>query len=77
MAFHPSQVYQLTGDRLRELCATVGVDSGGTLRVLRQRLVEFLRADVGSDCEEPTMDQATQADVKGVIVNPPRRPKVR
>jgi hypothetical protein len=71
MAFPPSQVYQLTGDRLGELCATVGVDSGGTVRVLRRRLVEFLRADVDTVCEEPTMDQATQADVKGGIVNPP------
>jgi hypothetical protein len=71
MAFRPSQVYQLTGDKLRELCATVGVESGRTVRVLRRRLVEFLRADAGSDFEDQTMDQTTQADVKGVKVTCP------
>jgi hypothetical protein len=68
MAFRPSQVYQLTGDKL---CATVGVASDGTVWVLRRRLVEFLRADAGSDFEDRTMDQTTQAEVKGDIVNPP------
>jgi hypothetical protein len=55
MAFPASNVYRLTGERLLELCAEVGVDSEGTVRVLRRRLVEFLRTDAEGDSREQIM----------------------
>jgi hypothetical protein len=45
MAFTASHVYRLTGDRLLELWSEVGLESSGSMRVSRQRLVEYLRAD--------------------------------
>jgi hypothetical protein len=61
MAFRALNVYRLTGERLREICVEVGVDSQGTVQVLRHWLVEFLRPDTDSESHEQNMDETTRA----------------
>jgi len=39
MALVSSDIYRLTVDQLRKVCAKEGLDSAGPVRVLRQRLV--------------------------------------
>jgi hypothetical protein len=43
LAFRLTHVVILTGDIPRKLCAAVGVESEGTVQVLRRRLVVFFR----------------------------------
>ena len=71
MAFRASHVYRLTGEKLRELCTAVGVDSEGTVQVLRRRLVEFLRADADSESRVHNMDETTRARADEDSLPPP------
>jgi hypothetical protein len=71
MAFRASHVYRLTGERLREFCVAVGVDSEGTVQALRRRLVEFLRADAERDSREQTTDETAQARASEDSLPPP------
>jgi hypothetical protein len=65
MAFRPRHVYQLTGEKLRELCVEVGIDSEGTVRALRRRLVDFLRHEEEGDSSESNMDTTAQIGATG------------
>jgi hypothetical protein len=62
MDFRPTHVYLLTADKLRELCAEVGVESEGTVQVLRRRLVQFLRDDTEGNPRDQIMDDTARAD---------------
>jgi hypothetical protein len=45
MAISASDVYHLTGDKLRQVCLEQGLDSTQSVRSLRQRFVEHLKSD--------------------------------
>jgi hypothetical protein len=61
MDFRPTHVYLLTADKLRELCAEVGVESEGTVQELRRRLVQFLRHDAEGSPRDQIMDDTARA----------------
>jgi CRP-like cAMP-binding protein len=60
MALTPSEVYYLTVDELRRECFKRGLDSGGTVRSLRQRLTGQIRS---SHMEEVKTSEKAQASV--------------
>jgi hypothetical protein len=71
MAFRVLNVYRVTGEKLTELCTAVGVDSEGTVQVLRRRLVEFLRTDAESTSRDQTMDDTARAQASEDSLPPP------
>ena len=60
MSLSASEVYHLTVDALRQVCSERGLDSSGPVRLLRQRLVDNVRANTMGNSED---EGATQASV--------------
>ena len=66
MAFVPSDIYRLTVDKLRRVCAEEGLDSEGPVRVLRQRLVRhFNAATMVTKRDDVSIKASVSTDLSG------------
>ena len=52
MALSFAEIYRLTTELLMEVCLKQGLDSVGPVRVLRQRLVRHLKAEIMANKQE-------------------------
>jgi hypothetical protein len=71
MDLRPTEVYLLTADKLREICAEVGVETEGPVQVLRRRLVQVLRTGAEGIARDQIMDDTTRADAVEGTSPPP------
>jgi hypothetical protein len=56
--------YRLTDERLRQVCVDEELESWEPVRVLRQRLVQHVRAKMSDGQDEVKMDQTLIADAE-------------
>jgi hypothetical protein len=66
----PSDVYHLTGDELRQGCLEGGLDTGGPLRLLRQRLSEYFKSSPMETWYVKMAQATTKTDMVDNIVGP-------
>jgi len=69
MAFSASDVYHLTADKLRQVCSDQGLDSGGPVRSLRQRLADHIEQH-DADGDEDVTQASVPTDLVHNVMEP-------
>ena len=71
MALSASEVYHLTVDGLRQVCAERGLYSGGPVRVLRQRLADHIKSNpMDTPSGEGVIQASVPTDLRQVVIDP-------
>jgi hypothetical protein len=73
MALSVSEVYHLSGTELRSQCVERGLDSSGPVRLLRERLSDYIKSETRQPTCTDSMAQASKKTdgVEDVQSNPP------
>jgi hypothetical protein len=69
MALTALGVYQLTAEKLRQMCADEALKNSGLAQVLRQRLVQYLRGNMSDSQDDLNTDQASAVNTAARVVS--------
>ena len=68
MACTPSEVYRLSAEKLRQVCSEEGLDAGGPVQYLRQRIVRHLKVkNMASKRDNDTVQASAPTDLSADI----------